>query len=62
VYALRALAALATVTLVIAGIVAIFDPVPGDEVAAFAAAAALLAFARDGAVPKAYRTPDAGTS
>jgi hypothetical protein len=33
------------------------DPIPGDEVAAFAAAASLLSFASGGTIPKAYRAP-----
>jgi hypothetical protein len=55
---LRGLAAVAGAGLCIIAIVLAFDPVPGDEVAAFAAAAALLAFARDGSVPSGYRAVD----
>lgn len=43
--AIRAMALVAAVTAVLAAIVLLFDPVPGDEVASFAAAMALFRFA-----------------
>lgn len=47
----RSLAAVGAVALAIAAIVAVLDPVPGDEVAAAMAAAALVAFVRTGTIP-----------
>jgi hypothetical protein len=47
--ALRALALIGGVVLAIAAVIAIFDPLPGDEVAAGAAASALVRFALAGA-------------
>lgn len=52
----RALSAVIGAGLCILAVALMFDPVPGDELAAFAAAGALLALARDGSVPTAYRT------
>jgi len=55
--ALRAVALVGGAAMTVAAVVAALDPIPGDEIAAYAAASALITFALRGGVPSAYERP-----